>query len=664
MRISADRVTYQQESGHLTAEGDVKALWNGATLYARIIRLVYPENRILADGGMVLTKDRDRFTGTRAVFDLLSGNGDISNADARFSVGSLAAQKGKETANEKDEQFLHVRGATLQRRSPVDYRIETARFTTCDAEKPSWEISASSLDVTLEEYATARNALFRIMDIPVFYFPYLIFPAKTERQSGFLIPRFGNSTQKGFTYTQPFYLALSPSADATLEFDFQSKRGVGLGTEFRYLRPRQSHGLWNGYALYDLDQERTRGTLRWQELDDIGSGVTLRSNVHLVTDKDFLRDFGEESGDYNRQYLDSTAAIDWRSEQGLLVLGSRFWRDLEASVPGEPVQRLPFGAGIYPKRRLGTLPLYAGIDGTLVRFDRDGGDDGVRVILKPTLAASHSLAPGMTLSGEAGYQLRGYHASQSDGTEKTPFLAIPQAAVSLAGGLEKQYDSVRHALFPSIGYRYIASRSQTDLPFFDWDDRTPGSQEVYWQLLNELYAVPSLSTAAAPQRELLRIRLSQSFTVSGSRRDLLAPADQGDRPGDIRLETRLTPVKALSFWTDSRYNPNRGSLSSHYLAVDYLDTHNRSARIGYYDIHDGISYLEGKVALPLQPLNLEYRARYSFDRPGLLESLYAVEYRHQCWGIGVSYRERPDLREFMVSFSLGGVGSMGKVKLF
>ncbi len=65
--------------------------------------------------------------------------------------------------------------------------------------------------------------------------PYLIFPAKTTRQTGFLFPRFAYSRDKnGLDVEIPFYWAVSDSADATFFQRYMEKRGFKEGVEFRY----------------------------------------------------------------------------------------------------------------------------------------------------------------------------------------------------------------------------------------------------------------------------------------------------------------------------------------------------------------------------------------------------------------------------------------------
>jgi len=169
-------------------------------------------------------------------------------------------------------------------------------------------------------------------------------------------------------------------------------------------------------------------------------------------------------------------------------------------------------------------------------------------------------------------------------------------------------------------------------------------------------------------RELLYLRLSQGYQLSGSRRDLLYMVeDNEDRLTDLRLQLRSAPVKGLTFNLDSRYNPNMGKISTANFGFDLTSEGRYSTGINYFYARNKLGYLEGKFSLSLvKPFVFNYTARYSFDKNDFLESYYALEYHQQCWSLNFSYKERPAYltqpryREFMVSFTLAGLGTFGK----
>ncbi|HEY5975486.1 MAG TPA: putative LPS assembly protein LptD, partial [Geobacteraceae bacterium] len=237
--ITADRMTSDQRSDTVTAEGGVVMRWSGTTLYADMADFARGSGEATANGAVRITKGGDLLTGDRLQLQVASQQGQIDNADLFLQ-----------------QPNFHLRGERLLKTGPTDYHLTHGSFTTCDGPSPSWSISADDLDVSLEDVATGRNAVFAIKDVPVFYLPYVAFPVKRERQSGFLFPKFGTSSKKGVYLDTPYYWAISPSRDATINLDLQSRRGVGGGLEYRYLGRRENGGELRTYYIYDSQLER------------------------------------------------------------------------------------------------------------------------------------------------------------------------------------------------------------------------------------------------------------------------------------------------------------------------------------------------------------------------------------------------------------------------
>jgi LPS-assembly protein len=92
---------------------------------------------------------------------------------------------------------FYVNGDKIEKTGENTYLIEQPVATTCDGDKPDWEITGSEMKVTIEGYGLMKDARFLADGLPVFYSPYLPFPAKSERQSGFLIPYLSSSSNDG-----------------------------------------------------------------------------------------------------------------------------------------------------------------------------------------------------------------------------------------------------------------------------------------------------------------------------------------------------------------------------------------------------------------------------------------------------------------------------------
>ncbi|SNB44661.1 LPS-assembly protein LptD [Geobacter sp. DSM 9736] len=652
VKITADSLSHDRATSTYLAEGNVRIDWEDATLTADRASVDQQKNQALAEGGVTLVKEGDVLRSDRLAIDIVTGEGEVINGDLFVPRNNF-----------------HLRAGRLARTGPEDYRMESGSFTTCDGDDPSWSFSAKRLDVTLEEYATARDAIFYIKDFPVFYFPYLIFPVKTERQSGFLFPRIGSSTKKGFYLDLPYYWAISPSQDVTFNLDLQTRRGVGTGADYRYIRRQGSDGQARGYGIYDTDRSRFRGDLEAKHREFFSDTLYAKGDIAVVTDRDFYRDFSTDTGIYNRQLLDSSVSLTKTWENSVLAGEVRYVQDLEAPNNRLTLQRLPSITYTLLERQLPVLPLSFGLDASFVNFYREEGGQGRRIDLHPVLSHRAPI-PGGALMLWGGYRQRLYDSS-SEGDAGFRSSGIADAGAVATTTLERVYEPrwgaverVRHTLIPELGYRFVDSKNQEGLPFFDFNDRVVGQSMATWGISN--FFTGRIGGGDLPEyRELAYLRLSQGYELSGSRRDLLTLTDPARPWTDIRIESRFTPVKQLSLSADSRFDPYRLSFSTAAVAGEVNDGEGNMAGIGYRTARGVVEYLEGRLGVALvKPLLFNYTGRYSFDRAGFLESLYTVEFKRQCWSLTFSFRDRPDNREFLVGFTLSGIGAVGPVKAF
>ena len=165
-------------------------------------------------------------------------------------------------------------------------------YSGCPCPQPSWYIETEKLDL---DYAAnegvARNGVLYFKDVPILASPYLTFPIRKERKSGFLLPTFGNTSNTGFDYTQPYYFNIAPNYDATLQARGMSKRGVQLGGEFRYLGATYSGTMAGTYLSKDLQTGEDRWLYSAQHSQSFGRGFFGAYNVNGVSDSKYFDDF-------------------------------------------------------------------------------------------------------------------------------------------------------------------------------------------------------------------------------------------------------------------------------------------------------------------------------------------------------------------------------------
>lgn len=654
VRLHADKLTHEQKGDVIQATGNVELNWGGSKLYSDVATYFGEQGVVNARGKVRLLKDGDILSGDSAEFDVNSRNGRVEN-------GYMFMKKNN----------LHLRGAQIEKSGEQDYRMQSGSLTSCDGDNPGWKFVVDDLRVTMDDFATGRNVFFYLGDTPVFWLPYIIFPAKVERQSGFLLPKLGNSSKKGVFLDIPYYWAISPSRDATFDLDLQSKRGVGLGAEYRYLGTDGGHGYNHGYLIYDTRQDRFRGDLGLKQQLNFSMETYWRADVNLTLDRDFYRDYGLFSGEYNKQYLESTAFLSRQSNDLLFTAGVDYLDNLDLPSNAVTLQQLPFLTFMGTGSKIGAAPVYYSFDSGFAHFDRDQGGRGERFYLFPQMSVNTPLGDAVSGRIWTGYKERLYHAVDALESEGWHGSGAVEGGASLQTELGRTFafsvgdvNSLRHTIIPELSYEFKERKSPEGLPFFDYDDRPVAGQLLTASIYNVLTA-KSLHGGKVDYRDLLRLSLTQGYQLSGDRRDLLVLVDDGRVFADTRLKAELLPIPQISIRSDLRVSPYSGNLNNAFIGVEGGEAKGSRLGLSWYHARERLDYIEGRVTIAdLQPFTMSAAGRYSFDRPGFLETLYSFEYRHQCWSFNLTYRDRPDNSELTFNFTLAGLGVIGPLKAF
>jgi len=650
--LKADRLSHEQDEDVIQAEGSVEVVWGGTRLYSAIATYYRGEGLVSAGGGIKLLKDDDILTGESARLKLVSRTGLIEK-------GHIFVRKNN----------LHLRGAEIEKTGDQDYRLQQGSITTCDGDRPGWKFVVDDLNVTIDDFATGRNAFFYLGETPVFWLPYMLFPIKTERQSGFFFPKFGNSEKKGIFLDIPYYWAISSSSDATFDLDLQSKRGVGMGLEHRYLSLNGGNGLTRAYLIYDSLQNRFRGDLGLKQQANFAADTYWRADVNLALDNDFYRDYGVVSGEYNKQYLETIVFLSHKRADLLVSAGVDYLNNLDAPNNKATLQTLPFLTFMGTGARVGATPLYYSYDVSAVHLERDEGSRGERLGFSPRLTIGQELVAGVSGRFWAGYNQRLYHATDAGSVDGWHGHGVAEGGGAVQAEFGRTFDTaggdlvkLRHLLIPELGYEFREKRSTAEIPFFDYDDRPVAGQLLTLSLHNVLTG-KSVKGNTVDYRDLLRVTISQGYQLSGDRRDLLVLVDDGRPFTDTRLKAELFPDPRLRLQTDLRISPYSGSLTNAALGVEGVGATGSRLGLSWHRAQNELDYLEGSFTLKeLKPFTFSALGRYALDKPGFLEKMYSAEYGHQCWSLNVTYRERPDNKELTFNFALTGLGATGPLR--
>ncbi|MGA8102519.1 MAG: LPS assembly protein LptD, partial [Candidatus Acidiferrales bacterium] len=224
--ISADQ---QRQAGTMFyADGNVDILFGNTRLRGDHVEFNRETQKLFARGHVKLDYNTQHIEADDGTYDVRTGTGTFHHVRATFAMQRRPSPTLLVTPNP-----LYFEAQVADRTGPESYKLHHAWLTVCEPDKPTWEFHAQDVSVEMQRSVRLERGDFRLLSVPVILFPYATFPAGHRRQSGFLIPDFGNSTQKGLFLGEDLYWAPTDWMDTTLGGTYLSKRGWAQNADFR-----------------------------------------------------------------------------------------------------------------------------------------------------------------------------------------------------------------------------------------------------------------------------------------------------------------------------------------------------------------------------------------------------------------------------------------------
>lgn len=231
--MQADSLRYDQDTGIVTASGNVEMAHGGRILQADAVSYNEQADLVSASGNVVL----------------LEPTGEVLFAEYAELTGDLreGAISGIRVLLEQNARFA-ANGARRIEGRITD--MAKAIYSSCDlceddpTAAPLWQIKAARVvhDQALHDIIY-YNALFEVYGYPVLWTPYMRTPDPTvERRSGFLTPSYGSSSILGLTLQVPYYWNIAPNKDATITPFITEDEGVVMIGQYR---ERTETGIYN-----------------------------------------------------------------------------------------------------------------------------------------------------------------------------------------------------------------------------------------------------------------------------------------------------------------------------------------------------------------------------------------------------------------------------------
>jgi LPS-assembly protein len=235
--VLGDYDTLTGSGDHWVADGHVVLKYQGHTVEADHIEYDRDTGEVRATGHLVETSsvNMEHIVASHGTMNITAQTGRFY--DVTGSVGFKSAASGKPGSQRmvyaNDNPFLFT-GKMVVKTGPETYDVYEGTVTSCQLPRPDWLLSAAKFHVE-DDQARAKNSVFRLMNIPVFYFPYVTHPLDADsRESGLMIPEVGDSSSKGLVFGEQVFWAVNRSTDITAGAIYYSMRGWEESGTFRY----------------------------------------------------------------------------------------------------------------------------------------------------------------------------------------------------------------------------------------------------------------------------------------------------------------------------------------------------------------------------------------------------------------------------------------------
>ncbi len=262
IKIKYDNAIFDQKNLNIEANGNVEILQINGSFVIKNEKIFYDQKNNIVSSNET-TKIEDKFGNIHFVdnfvFEInknLIKAKNLVSKDAQSNTfktsiayintysGKVFGKDVKIDLNNSSSENYKLRGNSGQIDDNYS-EITKGVFTTCKKREgcPPWQFSAKNIihDKKKREIIY-DDALLRVYDVPVAYFPKFFHPDPTvKRRSGFLIPTIKNSPSSDNYLNTPYFLAIAENKDATFSPRLYANEKILLQTEYRQVNSKSNH---------------------------------------------------------------------------------------------------------------------------------------------------------------------------------------------------------------------------------------------------------------------------------------------------------------------------------------------------------------------------------------------------------------------------------------
>lgn len=648
--------TYDINTGTVVATNGVVVTYGEARLTANRLTLNQQSGQVVAEGMVVLEQGADVWQGERIDYNFVTKQ--IGAQEFRAGHSPYFTSGAELLGDQTNQVYSAVHGWV----------------TTDDLAEPGYKIRARTLVILPGYLIEATGATVYLGNTPVMYWP--LYRRHLYRHPNHLVVTPGYRSRDGAYTLNTYNFGISSNLMASASLDYRSRRGLAGGPGLKHELGRWGSGDASYYFADDerpgtgafaqpLAADRQRATFSHRAT--IRTNLTATAVVRYQSDEFVVRDFFEHEYQQNIQ-----PATYFELAQ--------HWRDWSLNLLAQPqvndffqtVERLPEVKLSGMRQQIGSTPLYYESESTagylrqqfannaLPEFAAFRGDSWHQVLYPNTFFGWLNFTP------RAGGRFTYYTESEGRGIflneEKRAVFntgaELSTKASRLWAGQQNKFwdvDGLRHIVEPSVNYVYIPRPNVRPARLPQFDPVLPSLRllPIDFPDYNAIDAIDAENTIRYGLRNRLQTKrdgmlddlVDWSLYTDWHINRRVGQGTFSDAFSDLDFK----PRRWMTLTSENRYDVDNGHLLQAYHTLTLEPNSVWSASLGHRFLRDdfvrglgaGHNLIVGTVYYRLNE-NWGFRVSQMFEsRDGTLEEQYYTIYRDlRSWTAAVTFRVR------------------------
>ncbi|PKP35188.1 MAG: hypothetical protein CVU00_03520 [Bacteroidetes bacterium HGW-Bacteroidetes-17] len=528
---SKDSIRFEMNTSRVHMYEDAKIVYDKIKIDADYILIEFNTNELIAEG----VKDSTGVLVGNPVF-----TEDEKVYKSKYMKYNYKTKKGfiKDVVTEDGEGFLH--GTEIMKLANNEINVSHGSFTTCsNIEHPHFEFRFNKSKVIPGKKIVTGPAYLVIEGVSTpLAIPFGMFPNKTGQRSGIVMPRYGESANRGFFLENGgYYFAINDYLDLKVTGDIYSRGSWAIKPIVNYVKKYKYRGSLDlGYAINITgeDNENTSKdfSIKWSHSQDPKArpNSTFSANVNIVSNK-----FNSYNSQTTAERLANTfqSSISYQTKiagKYPLTMRASHSQNTLTKMVTMTLPDMSFSVNqFYPFRKKGKAGQFKWYDNITMSYSMNAKNEvsiADSLLFKPEMFAQirngikHSIPISSNLkilkvfnfNTTAQFNNRNYFSrtEKSRVTETltngqdTSYLkldTIPgffnvfdyNLSANISTTIYGQVDfkktsalrAIRHVVTPSIGFRYQPDFSEPGYGYYDYyyknDDHTDSTQYSYYE---------------------------------------------------------------------------------------------------------------------------------------------------------------------------------------